>query len=90
MVKPYTINGPDEETLTREGVAKLLHVSGATIDRMVADGRFPRPLPTGTQTAKVWAGVDIAAWMHLAGRMRRDESAVDEESDSRKKSEEKS
>lgn len=47
----------------------MLHMSVSTLERLVADGKFPRPLPTGDKTKKVWAGADVACWLFLAGKM---------------------
>ena len=73
MVKFYSLAGPDDETLTREAICKLLFISAATLDRLVAAGKFPRPIRTGSQTPPIWTAVDLAAWLHLAPRLIADD-----------------
>lgn len=70
----WTLPGPDDLTLTREQLCSLLKLSASTLDRMIADGRFPRGIKPSPGTEPIWTGCDLAAWLHLAARMEpRDE-----------------
>lgn len=78
----WILPGPDGPTLTREQVAAMLHVSTQTLDRMVAAGRFPAGIKPSTKAAPIWTGADLAAWLHLAGRMNSEVPGEGDQEDS--------
>lgn len=77
----WTLPGPDADVLTRAQVMALLHISSQTLDRMISNGEFPRGRKLSPQTAPIWLGVDLAAWMHLNGRMYSDKEAPTEKAE---------
>ena len=56
---------------TKAEVAHLLHVSEDSLDRMVADGRFPVGIKPTPQTGPVWTGLTLAAWFLIAPLLQR-------------------
>lgn len=62
MAKLYQIYGPDEDWLDLADLVKRLRVSKGTIRQAVREGRFPRPVKAGAQSAPRWSGLAIALW----------------------------
>jgi predicted DNA-binding transcriptional regulator AlpA len=66
-LKGWELLGPVQYILHAADVAAFLRVSEKTLARMVAAGQFPTPqLISGTPT---WTGPDVAAYLHLRGRV---------------------
>ena len=57
---------PPPALLTREDVASLLGIAPRTVQRMVASGDFPRPIPITSGRAR-WRRSDIDAWLEQRG-----------------------
>lgn len=51
-----------KNTLTRAQVAVVTELSPRELDRLCADGEFPRPIPLGPW-ATGWAAEDVDAWL---------------------------
>ncbi len=66
------IGGSGRETLSVHEVAELLGISGDTVERRVAEGRFPRPLPLGRR--RRWSASVVRAWLESGGAMTEAES----------------
>lgn len=64
----WSLYGPDENLLTKAKVCTHLHVSEATLDRLVRDGRFPPPIKHGPKTELLWLALDVACYLHLLSR----------------------
>lgn len=50
------------ELVNEGGTIGLVNVSPAQLDRMVTEGRFPRPRKVGRRAVR-WLGSDIRKWM---------------------------
>lgn len=65
----WTVSGPAGHRLNAGDVSALLHIEPAALDRMIAEGRFPRGRNYSTVHPPFWTGLDVACWLHLAGRL---------------------
>ena len=78
----WRIYGPDELILGMDAVRKIVGVGEKKILRMIAEGRFPRPVQAGSRSPPHWMAVTIAAWLTIAPQMYPDaEFAIEEEGD---------
>jgi len=57
-----TVAPPLERLLNRDALAAVLSLSKASIDRMNASGRLPRPLHLSRGAIR-WRQSDISAWL---------------------------
>ena len=55
-------NSDQECLLTKSEVAKLLRLSSWTVARMVAQGRFPKPIRLTNSTLR-WLNSEVVSWM---------------------------
>lgn len=55
------IDGPEQDLLNIDQIAKYLHLSPQTLRRLVRDGQFPRPIMISDGTA-VWDWKDAVWW----------------------------
>ena len=69
----WRLPGPDDEVMTADQVSHYLRVSRSTLDRMVADGRFPRGTKPSPGVEPVWMGSQVAAWLHIHALMTPEE-----------------
>ena len=69
----WRLPGPDDEVMTAEKVANYIRVSRSTLDRMIADGRFPRGNKPSPGAEPIWMGSQVAAWMHIHALMTPEE-----------------
>jgi excisionase family DNA binding protein len=53
----------DEELLTKQEVAELLHVSRRTIDRWTASGKGPPSVVLPASGRRRWRRGDVRAWL---------------------------
>lgn len=70
---------PPDDWLTLEEVAKRLRVGKRTLQRMIADGRFPGPLYP-TPGSAMWLAADLdtyRAWVALSPRMKAGQTVED-------------
>lgn len=74
----WSLPGPDAPVLSKQDVLALLRISGKTLDRMVRENRFPPGIKPSPNAAPLWTGADLAAWLHLSGRMQGGPAAVEE------------
>ena len=70
----WSLFGPDVPILTKEEVVAWLRVSESALNRLIAQGRFPRPLKHSAKSAPIWAAQDLAAYLHLLPRLVADEA----------------
>lgn len=47
----------------------MIDVSPTTLDRMIADRRFPVGIKSSPGAQPVWTGLDLAAYWHQQGRL---------------------
>lgn len=66
-MRDWTLPGPDALTLDGKDVAGFIGVSEDKLREMVKAGQFPPPLHSHGKRP-VWSGLDVAAWLYLAGR----------------------
>ncbi len=67
----WMLPGPSGLCLDIAQVARILHTSVKTVRRLIDIGEFPcGQMVAGKLT---WTGSDIAAYLHLRGRYRREE-----------------
>lgn len=64
----WTLNGPDKEWFSRPEVLAYLGVSSKTLNRLIKEGLFPRPVRTAPRSDERWSGLDIAAYLYLQSR----------------------
>lgn len=57
------------EALTRTDVCAACRISKATLDRLLRDGRFPRPFYI-SERAPRWTRDDIRGWLRSIGEQR--------------------
>lgn len=77
----YEFMGPSKFLLSKSEVCTMLgNISEATLDRMVANGRFPKGIKPSAGTGQQWAANDIAAWLHLASRLEEPDKEKSEKS----------
>ena len=69
----YTLPGPDRKRFNRKQLADYLGVSLSTLDRMIAERRFPRGRKPTLSAWPFWTGDDVAAWLHISERMQGEE-----------------
>lgn len=56
------VDGPAQDYLDADEVAKYLHFSRDTLERLVKAGKFPQALEMSDQT-RVWSWKDVLFWM---------------------------
>lgn len=62
------VDGPAENFLTLTEVAAYLRLSKKSVQRLIADGKFPRPKQVSKGTA-YWLWIDVVAYAEWAGRL---------------------
>ncbi len=84
-MRDWQLPGPDKHLYTIEGVCKELDLNRTTLNRLIAEGKFPRGRKIAGRTQ--WTGADIAAYLLLADRWFPDEPGTtrEPEEESRKK-----
>jgi predicted DNA-binding transcriptional regulator AlpA len=69
-VASWKIPGPDEEWLDLHTLTGVLGgVSEDVVRRLIAAGRFPRPVRAGSQSPPRWHASAVAAWLYLQPMM---------------------
>ena len=71
-MRQWTIDGPDDQLLTRSQVQRHLGIGKAALQRLITDGRFPRGVNVGqTKRPRLrWFALDVAAYLLLCQRLR--------------------
>ena len=59
--RPHTIDGPEQDHLTRSEVAKYLRLELHTLKRLIAAGEFPGPFQFSPRVW-VWSWEEVVAW----------------------------
>lgn len=67
MPHQWVLNGPADGVLRRDEVLKYLSMSEDRLVKLIAEGRFPAPIPMGRH--HVWTGLDVACWLYLQSRI---------------------
>lgn len=67
----WSLPGPDELRLSRARVCDILGISEDTLTRAIDEGRFPQGIKPSPQAEPFWTGADLAAYLHLAGRLKK-------------------
>jgi predicted DNA-binding transcriptional regulator AlpA len=79
-MQEYKVSGPDGPTVGMEAVRALLGgVSEDTVNRLIAQGRFPRPFRAGAKSPAQWQSAAVACWLAIAPMMYPDEAGGDDE-----------
>lgn len=83
-MRAWSVDGPDEQLLTRAQVQKHLGIGKTALQRLITEGRFPRGVNIGqTKRPRLrWFGLDVAAYLALCQRLRIGPLSPDEEADS--------
>lgn len=70
----WRIYGPDKEWLTMPDILAILgDVTEATVRRLIAAGKFPRPIRAGAQSPPRWHASVVGAWQLLQPMLEADE-----------------
>jgi predicted DNA-binding transcriptional regulator AlpA len=65
-VSQRSVEGPGQDYLTLREVCDYLHVSEATLRRLIKAGRFPRPTRHGGAGEPVWPWLVVVAYATLS------------------------
>lgn len=63
--RDWMLPGPDALVLSLKQVAAMFQVKPRTIQRWIERGEFPQ----GRGDPPLWTGADMAAYLHLRGRL---------------------